>query len=500
MSKTVLELININKKFSDSFSLKNVSLSLAEGEVHVILGENGSGKSVLMNIILGICQRDSGSILLNGKVVTINSTVDSKNLGISMIHQDSYLFDHLSVSENIFMDSKPYYLKYLKLINTHNLNAKCQELFNNLGLTINPKTLVKNLNIAQKQIVEICKAYVSNSKIIIMDEPSSSLTKSETQILFNIIRELKKNKVSILYISHKLDEIRQIGDKITILREGEVVTSEPLNENNISSIIHKMTNKDIKQRFPKLRVPLGNEILTVKNLSSGKILKNISFSVKKGEIVGIIGLVGSGRTKIAKCIFGIDKYEGNINFFNKELIISSPIDAIREGIGYLSEDRTSDGLFPCRSVIENITAASMYKVSNKSLIDKSIEKNLASYYVDKLGIKINSLDEKVAFLSGGNQQKVLLSKWIMTKSKLLILDEPTKGIDIPSKVDFYNLMNEMILNNVSIILISSDVDEILGMCDRILVLCEGRIVANLSRHEATHEKIMFYATGQMVNC
>ncbi|MCM8711179.1 sugar ABC transporter ATP-binding protein [Clostridium sp. SYSU_GA19001] len=496
----VLKLSKINKRLSEFFMLKDVTFELFKGEVHALIGENGSGKSSLMNIIWGAYTKDSGDILIDGISVSINSPMTAKKLGIAMIHQNSSLFEHFTVAENIYIDNKPYLNKTLKIIDKGKMYSDCEALFKKLGFTLNCRSIVKNLNIAQKQLVEICKAYVSNARIIIMDEPTSSLTESESLLLFKIIQELKKSGVAIIYISHNLEEIMQIADRITVIRGGEIVGTQSVKAMNVDNIIHMMTGMDLKERYPKLNVKTGKEILKVSNLYAGNILKDISFSLKKREILGIIGLVGSGRTKVAKSIFGIDKIDsGEIVVEGNKVNINSPEDAIAAGIGYVTEDRISDGLFMYLNVPENITAPNISKVTNKHLIDRNIEKRLTSSYIDRLRINVGTLNTKAAYLSGGNQQKVVLAKWIMSKSKILILDEPTKGIDIASKVDVYNIMNEMVTKDVSIILISSDVDEVIGMCDKIMVLYNGKIAAMLPRNIATREKIMSYATGSRHN-
>lgn len=496
MEKSILKLSYINKKLSDFFSLKNISLELSKGEVHVLIGENGSGKSSLMNVIGGTYPKDSGEILIDGQPVLISSPIDAKNYGIFTIHQHSSLFDHFTVAENIYIDNKPYTNKALKLINWSKMYTDCQALFKKFGFSLNSKSLVKNLNVAQKQLVEICKAYVSNSRIIIMDEPTASLTEKESAQFFDIVKELKKSGVSILYISHKLEEIKQIGDKISVIRNGEIIGTMGVDNMETDSVINMMTGMDLKERYPKLNVKIGSEVLRVSELYSGNTLKGIDFTLNKGEILGIIGLVGSGRTKIAKSIFGLDKIDsGEIHINRKKVEILSPKDAISAGIGYVTEDRSSEGLFMYLNIPENITAPNMSRVTNKHIIDKVIEKRLAATYTDRLGIRIGTINSKAAYLSGGNQQKVVLAKWIMSKSKILILDEPTKGIDIASKVDVYNVMNEMVTKNVSIMLISSDVDEVLGMCDRIMILYDGKIAALLPKNMLSREKILFYATG-----
>lgn len=492
----VLKLVNVNKRFSDFFSLINISLEFYGGEVHVLMGENGSGKSSLMNLIWGSYTRDSGDIFIDNIPVNFTSQIDAKRLGIAMIHQDCSLIEHFTVAENIYIDNMPYLNKLLKIIDWNKMYADCQCLFNKLGLTLKFNSLVKSLTIAQKQLVEICRAYISNARIIIMDEPTSSLTESEVLPLFNIIKELKKVGVAIIYISHKLEEIQIIGDKISVLKDGEIMGTQNIDVMDVDNLIHMMTGLELKERYPKLKVKLGDELLKFTNVYAGNTLKNISFGLRKREILGIIGLMGSGRTKIAKCIFGLDKIDsGEISIDNKKVNINSPVDAISAGIGYVTEDRSTEGLFMNLNIAENITAASLSRVSNKLVIDSDIEIKLSSSYVDRLRIKIGTINGKPYYLSGGNQQKVVLAKWLMSKSRILILDEPTKGIDIASKVDVYNVMNELVTKDVSIILISSDVNEVLGMCDRTIVLYNGKIAAILSRNEATHEKIMAYATG-----
>lgn len=496
MSTPILIMENIHKKLSESFSLRNINLNLYKGEVHVLLGENGSGKSSLMNVLWGTYSADSGRIYLDGKPVQIQSPIDAKKYGIAMIHQEGSLFEHFSVAENIFLDTKPLSNNFFKIVNWNKMHQECRKLFDKLNFNINSKEPVKNLGISQRQLVEIAKAYISNARIIIMDEPTSSLTKAESTILFNIICELKKAGVSIFYISHRLEEIKKIGDRISVIRDGQLIGTQDISNMSIDNIIHMMTGLELKERYPKLTVGIGREVLAVKNLSADNILKDISFSLRKKEILGITGLVGSGRTKIAKSIFGMDRIDsGEIFIDNKKVVIRSPREAIKAGIGYITEDRNAEGLFMYLKVAQNITACSTHQVSGKLLIDLKKEQDIVDNYIRRLNIKVNTVNDEVAHLSGGNQQKVVLAKWMMSKSKIFIMDEPTRGIDIASKVDVYNLMNELVRKGASVILASSDINEVLGMCDRILVLYGGRIVAEMSRCDATQEKVMYYATG-----
>lgn len=497
MTEPVLRLENINKKISDFFTLKDINLEIGKGEVHAIIGENGSGKTSLMKIITGICNKDSGNIYLDGALVKINSSVDAKNLGITMTHQEPTLFENFSVAENIYFDNNPVTNKFLfKTINWIKIISDCQKLFKKINFNMDEKKLVKNLGTAQKQLIEIIKAYASNARIIIMDEPTASLTESESSFIFNIIKELKDTGVSILYISHRLEEIRLICDKITVIRDGEIVGTQNVSEIDTFKLINMMTGLEIKDRYPKLELKVGKEVLKVEGLSSGSTLTNINFSLGRREILGITGLVGSGRTKLAKSIFGATAIDsGEIYIEDKKVNIKSPFDAIKEGIGYVSEDRQLEGLFMYLKIFENISTPSLSQLASKYIIDLEKEKEIVNAFVDKIGIKAGTIYNNVESLSGGNQQKVVLAKWMMTKSKIFILDEPTRGIDIASKVDVYNVMNELVRKGASVILISSDISEVIGMCDRTMVLYGGKVAKIVPRSEATEENIIYYATG-----
>jgi ribose transport system ATP-binding protein len=412
-----------------------------------------------------------------------------------MIHQDPSLFEHFSAAENVFIDNKPLLNQSLKIIDYNKMYSNCQKLFDHFHFPIDCKTLVKNMGSAKKQLVEIAKACVSNARILIMDEPTSALTDTEVSMLFHIIEELKKSGISIIYITHRFQEVKEIGDRITVLRDGEIIGTQTISTINTENIIHMMTGLELKERYPKLNVKIGKELLRVSNLCSEEIISDINFTLHKKEVLGITGLVGSGRTKIAKCLFGMDSIDqGHITFNNKQLLFHSPAEAIEAGFAYITEDRNAEGLFTELQIAKNMIAASMKQISHQSIITPKMEKSIITRFIDRLGIKPANLKTKVEHLSGGNQQKVLLGRWIMSKSKIFILDEPTKGMDIPSKIDVYNVMNELVSKGASIILISSDINEILGMSDRILVLYGGKIAAEMDRHEASYEKIMYYAT------
>ncbi|MEN8907822.1 MAG: sugar ABC transporter ATP-binding protein [Clostridiales bacterium] len=489
----VLKLENINKKISDFFSLRDINLEFFKGEAHVLIGENASGKTSLMKIIAGFYLKDNGKIYIDNKEVKINSPADSKKIGISMIHQDFSLFDHFSIAENIFLESKKYSILSLKIIDFESMCSECDNLFAKFNIKLDSKTKVKKLSFAQKQLVEVAKAYVNKPKIIIMDEPSSSLTINESKILFNIIKELKKLNSVIIFISHRIEDLNAIGDRISILREGKIIFSSATLNLSEDKIINLMTGMDYSKRYPKLNIQHGREILRVKDLTSGKTFKNLNFNLYKKEILGITGLAGSGKSKLARCIFGIDKIKsGKIYLDNKFVNIKNTIDSIDNKIGYLSEDKYKDGLFLYLNIPLNITAPNLKRISNGYFIDKSFEKELTNTYTKKLDIKYANLYDNISQLSGGNQQKIALAKWIISRSKILILDEPTIGIDIASKVDIYNIINELVTKGSSIILISSDINEIIGMCDRVLVLYEGEISKTLTRENLSRDKIIKY--------
>lgn len=497
MSSFTLILKSINKRFSDYFEFKDVNLDLKEGEVHALIGENGSGKSQLMKIIMGINKMDSGEIYLDGKPVNINSPVEAKKLGIYMTHQEPLLFDNFSIAENVFCDSMPYLMKHFKIINRFEMYKKAQKLLDELNFNISSETPVKNLGLGQRQFIDILKAYICDAKVIIMDEPTSALSENEVCILFRIISKLKNRGVSILYISHRLSEIYKISDRVTVIRRGRIVGTEEVSKIDIKNVIHMMTGMNLSNRYPKLKIRAGKEMLRVSNLDSANLLKKISFCIKRREIIGVTGLVGCGGSEIAKTIFGLSKISsGEIFVNNRKVNISTPIDAIKNGIGFISEDRSEEDVFMDLKISENITSLNINEFTNKSFfINLKKERSLTNKYVNKLSIKFKNVDDKISKLSGGNQQKVILAKLLFSNVKLFLLDEPTRGIDVASKLDVYNLMNSVVLNGASIIFISSDIDELMGMCDKIMVLCDGGIATVLERDEFSEEKIMYYATG-----
>ncbi|NCC76424.1 MAG: sugar ABC transporter ATP-binding protein [Clostridia bacterium] len=491
-----LELKNLCVEVSDTFRLEGIHLALVPGHVHILMGENGSGKSSLIHTIAGNLMACGGQILFDGQVVQFNSPADAKALGIATAYQNANLFHNLTVAENIYVERLPRQSSGLKAIDWARLYADTDRLLARLGFDIPAHKRVGQLNVAECHLVEIAKAYVAGAKVIIFDEPTAALTDREVAILFGMIREFQQSGAAVLYVTHRMNELRQIGDELTILRDGKVTYSGNVHDLDSTQIVHEMSGLSFRERYPKLKIALGEEVLRVENLSFQSVLKNIQFSLHQREILGITGLVGSGRTMIAKCIYGAMRPDSLKLFLNgKPVRFRSPADAINHGIGYVSEDRYLEGLFPHASIPFNITSPDFALAEATPVINRAKESLTAHKFVQKLLIHTRSIFSRIAELSGGNQQKVLLAKWIYSRSDILILDEPTRGIDVASKVDLYNILNEMLRRDVSIILVSSDIDEIVGLCDRILVLYGGEIAAIIPREHATREQVMFYSTG-----
>lgn len=494
MSSPILVLNDINKYFNEDFSLHNINLDLYEGEVHILMGENGSGKSAIMKIISGIFQPDSGEIILEGTPIHFSSAYDAKKYGIHYIMQDTNLYENFSVAENVFFDQMPYINKFLKLIDQNKMYYNCRILFNKLGIDIDPFQPVSQLGFGQKQLVELAKACVSPARLLILDEPSAALTESERKILFETITTLKEKGMAIFYISHKLDDVEKIGDRITVIHQGRIIDTRNVQSIDDSTVVKMMTGKTFKNRYPKLPPVIGEEILSVRNLKYSNILDDINFNLHKGEILGITGLVGSGRTLLAKCLFGmIDQYEGTVELDGEPVNFSGPADAIAAGIILVPEDRLINTVIGCLSLRENLSIASLKRFARGPILYPTFINTISLHYIKNLNIKPGNPEDLFFTYSGGNQQKTILGRAIMTRPRIYILDEPTRGIDIASKVDIYNIMNDIVTNEGSIIFISSDIEEILGMCDRILVLTDGKISYEMSREEATKEKILYHA-------
>ncbi|WP_407929659.1 sugar ABC transporter ATP-binding protein [Iocasia frigidifontis] len=486
---------NINKSFYGVQALKNVNLNVHKGEVHILIGENGAGKSTLMKILSGAYQKDTGEIIFAGEKLDILSPLDAQEKGISIIYQEFNLIPGLSVAENIYLGREAL---NNGLIDWDTLYNNTQNILNKLKADINPKTLVKKLSVAEQQFVEIAKALSFGAKLLIMDEPSATLTPRELKRLFAVIRDLKAQGVSIIYISHHLDELFEIGDSVTVLRDGQWIVSDDINKMNKNKIIKLMVGRELTDSYPPRNVTPGEVVLEVKNLSRKGVVDDISFELRKGEILGIAGLVGSGRTELVRLLYGADpKDSGEIILNGNKININSPRDSISTGIGLLPEDRKQQGLVLEQSVKNNITLANLSRLVDKMLINSNQEMREVNNYIDELGIKTPSSTILTQNLSGGNQQKVVLAKWLFTDSDILIFDEPTRGIDVGAKYEIYLLMNQLTEQGKSIIMISSELPEIIGISDRVIVLHQGRITGEYNKKEFNQEKIMKSAAGEV---
>ncbi|MFH1368040.1 MAG: sugar ABC transporter ATP-binding protein [Elusimicrobiota bacterium] len=506
MNKTILELRNISKEFPGVKALDNVNLALCEGELLALVGENGAGKSTLMKILSGVYPHGtySGEIVIDGKTASFPGTREAEEAGIAIIHQELNLIPGMSVAENIFLGREPVNLP--GIIDWNRLFAGAREALGKLKVKIDPHALIGGLTVGQQQMVEIAKALSINARILILDEPTSALTESEVKHLFDIIKELKKNNVSMIYISHKLDEVFSLSDRITVLRDGSSVGTKETSKLSRDEVISMMVGRSIKDMFPKQKTHAGNPLLSVKNLTLKNpeikdryILKDVNFEARGGEILGIGGLMGSGRTALAMALFGeFSRWmTGEMVLCGEKYAPASPKDAIEKGLVLVTEDRKLHGLVLGMSVGNNITLSALHKICRANVIDNDKETGIIIRQIDDLKIKTPSHVSQVNNLSGGNQQKVVLGKWLCMRPKVLILDEPTRGIDVGAKVEIYNIMNRLVSEGASIIMISSELPELLGMCDRVLVLHEGEVAGELDRKSATPEKVMHLATGGM---
>ncbi len=488
----ILEMTGICKQFPGVIALNNVNLTVKAGEVIALMGENGAGKSTLIKILAGVIDKDRGQIIFNGKKVEISSPYHAHKIGISTIFQELNLLPNLSVAENIFMGDEN--RSFGAFVDYQSTYQKAQQLMKQVGLSCDPKTLVQNLPVSQRQMVEVAKALSLKAKLIIMDEPTSSLTEHETQLLFKIIRDLKSQGVSVIYISHRINEIFEIADRVQVLRDGMNAGELERHEMSEELIIQMMVGRELKNIFVKSKVEIGSTVFSVENLSTAGFLSNISFSLKRGEILGLAGLVGAGRTELIRAIFGLDpRTSGKIMIENQVVSIKSPGKAIRLGIAFVTEDRRGQGLVTGMSVRENSTLVTLKQIQKWGFIKNKAERSIVNRFIQLLRIKTPSMETKVATLSGGNQQKVVLAKWLANQPKILILDEPTRGIDVGAKAEIHRIMSDLAGQGVAIIMISSELPEVMGMSDRILVMHEGRVTGELNRGEATQEKILTLA-------
>ncbi|GIP27080.1 monosaccharide-transporting ATPase [Paenibacillus sp. J23TS9] len=491
----LLRLEGIEKSFPGVHALKQCKLELLPGEVHALVGENGAGKSTLMKIATGVYTKDAGRMVYKGEEIELPNTRAARDRGISMIHQELNLLPHLTIAQNIYLGREP--RKFRCLVDDQEMNARVSGQFEKMNLKLDPKMLVSELSVAKQQMVEIAKALSFRSEVLIMDEPTAALTETEIQDLFRMITQLKQQGVGIIYISHRMEELQQISDRITVMRDGAYVDTIDTKNMDVDQIIRMMVGRELYEtESPASVSPQSEKVLEVKGLSRGRELQNIHFNVKKGEILGFAGLMGAGRTEVARAIFGADPVDhGEILIRGKKAKIRSPHDAVRLGIGYLSEDRKRFGVLVDMDVASNIAIASYRRYRNMAGWMKEAHINrTAEHLVNTLSIKTPSIGQKVKFLSGGNQQKVVIGKWLTRDCDVLIFDEPTRGIDVGAKSEIYKLLETLAAEGKSIIMISSELPEILRMSHRIIVMCEGRITGELSAEEATQETIMKYAT------
>ena len=486
---------NIYKEFPGVKALSDVNFNLLEGEVHILLGENGAGKSTLMKIISGLYSVTSGQVFIDGKAVVIKNTGAAQDLGISIIYQEFNLIPELTVAENIFLGCEP--RKRNGNIDKQLMKSKSEELMKFLNAQISPDAKISSLGVAQQQLVEVAKAISKNAKILIMDEPTATLSENEITSLFELIKQLKKKGVAIIYISHRLQEIKQIGDRVTVLRDGRTVGTKNVSEVELDTLVNMMVGRVITQkRVRQVNSAKEEYVLEVKNLCCGDKLKNVSFNVKKGEIVALAGLVGAGRTESIYAIFGIDPYDsGEIIIHGKKVDKPTPQANIKNKVGLLPENRKEDGLSTILPISQNMTQAALKKITKRGVLSLKKEKAVSNEMVEKLSIACPCISREVVFLSGGNQQKVVLGKWLFTESDLLIFDEPTRGIDVGARAEIYSIMNQLAESGVAILMVASDLPEILTIADRIYVMREGAVVAEIPYEEASQEIIISHAAG-----
>lgn len=489
-----IEMRGIDKLFGSNQVLKQAGFTLESGEVHALMGENGAGKSTLMKILTGVYTKDAGTVLVDGKEVNYKNPQEAEKAGIVFIYQELNVMFDLTVEENLFM-GKEIHGKF-GICDKKAMQKKAQEALNILGVNISPKTVMAELSVGQQQMVEICKALMADAKVIIMDEPTAALTQSETVALFKVIESLRKRGVSMVYISHRMEEIFELCDRITVLRDGSYIGVKNIPETNMNEIVKMMIGREIGERYPSRNVKIGKEVLKVKELTRKGTFHDVNFSVRAGEVLGVSGLMGAGRTEIMQAIFGNLSYEsGTIEIDGKEVKISNPRQAMEHGIGFITEDRKTEGLMLDKSIRENISLCNLRRISKSSVISREAEKNMVAEAIKDLHIKCFGSYHECNNLSGGNQQKVVLAKWILTNPKILILDEPTRGVDIGAKKEIYSIINKLAAQGVAIIMVSSELPEVLGMSDNIMVVREGEVRGIISYEEANQERVMTLATG-----
>ena len=494
-SDCFLSMQSICKRFGGTVALRDVSVSASMGEIHALVGENGAGKSTLMNVLSGAVTPDSGRIVIGGAPVTMSTPHQANRLGIRAVHQEFSLVPHLTIAENILMGRLPN--SGGLWVDWRQARSQARTILNGLGFTaLDARTRVSRLSVSHQQVVEIAKALAEKPRILILDEPSAVLSKDELALLFSLIRRLKAEGTLVLYISHRLEEVFEIADRITVLRDGEVVGTVPTGSVSQDDLIRMMVGRSVEEIYPRRSVRPGEEVLSVEDLSREGEFQKVSFSVHRGEVVGMFGLVGSGRTAVARSIFGAEPAtSGRISVQGKPVRLRSPRDAVNAGVSLVTEDRKRDGLVMSCSVRDNVSLASLPRMGHGMFLDTARQTVLVQEKVDALAVRTAALGGSVRTLSGGNQQKVVLAKWLLSQPKVLLLDEPTRGVDIGAKVEIYHLINSLVETGVGVLLISSEMPEVLGMSDRILVMREGRLVGNLDRAEASEETLLQRAAG-----
>jgi ribose transport system ATP-binding protein len=492
----LVSIRKLSKAFAGVAALTDCQFELRPGEVHALMGENGAGKSTLMKILAGVYQKDAGEILLDGQAIEIDSPRAARAHGIGIVHQELHLMNHLSAAQNIFIGREPR-RGFGMFVDDDALDEQARRIFERMNLSLDPRTLVGSLTVARQQMVEIAKALSFDSRLLIMDEPTAALNNDEVADLFRIIRQLKAQGVGIVYISHRMDELRQIADRVTVMRDGRYIGTMPMAGTSVETIIGMMVGRELDNAITDLPDTSRNPVvLDVRGLNRGAAIRDVSFTLRKGEILGFAGLMGAGRTEVARAVFGADRIDsGEIHVHGAKVSIQSPADAVAHGIGYLSEDRKHFGLALGLDVETNIALASMRNfLKLGAFVDVAATRSVAQRYVDQLHIKTPSVEQQVARLSGGNQQKVVISKWLLRDCDILFFDEPTRGIDVGAKAEIYKLIHALAAEGKAIVLISSELPEVLAMSHRVLVMCEGRITGELRAAHVTQEKIMHFAT------
>lgn len=493
-----IEMQGIYKSFSGNTVLKDAGFTLRSGEIHALMGENGAGKSTLMKILTGVYTKDEGRILVDGNEVCYRSPQEAEKAGIVFIYQELNVLYDLTVEENMFLGKE--IRQGMGICDKKAMRAEVKRVLQSLGVDISPTRRMDELSVGQQQMIEIAKALMVNAQVIIMDEPTAALTQSETSVLFRVVRSLKEKGVSIIYISHRMEEIFELCDRVTVLRDGAYIDTKNISDTDMNDVVRMMIGREIGERFPARSVVPGEVVFEVKGLTSPGIFRDISFRVRKGEVLGVAGLMGAGRTEIMQAIFGsIPVTDGKLYLDGKEISVRSPQQAMKYGLGFITEDRKVEGLMLEDSIMKNISIANLGRVSVHGVLNRKTEKELTEKGIEEVNIRCTGPLAEAGTLSGGNQQKVVFAKWIYTDPRVLILDEPTRGVDIGAKKEIYNIINQLAAKGVAIIMVSSELPEVLGMSDRVLVIHEGEVSGEVTREEANQENVMILATGGKIN-